>query len=477
MNVAHIDGNEKSGGPRRLLRRSTRATFVCMTVALVSIVALGVWGAGRDLEQARDSFLKSAVAEVVSHAQRTVRHIERDFAQGDVRPDLRQLRSLDWLLAHWHQAILSEEKWSYAAVEDLAGNVVAHSNPALEGQQLCPGWHQRALLQAGADVVETRFAGLTEGRRAFDVRLPVTFNGAVIGTYHAGLNADWFEAAAAAQQDEEQFGWMVVIAGTTLVVLAAVGSLYFIIRQTAALQHRLELSEVRRVNELRQFIVGLAHEVRNPLNAVRLNLHAIGRAYRGEGRLPADEVATIVRESTREITRVAALIGEMLGYARSDPPRVEDVDLKAEVRGTLDLVQQAMEDYHIAVVAHLAPGPLKVRIDRDRLRQILLNLLNNAREAVGKGGRIEIDVSSTTDGLQLAVSDNGPGVPPEQRQRIFDPFFSTKDVGIGLGLTLVKKFVQESGGSIAYDEGYEGGGRFVVRLPDAAPSFEHEVVS
>lgn len=468
MNVAHFEADDKLGSPKRLLRRYTRATFVCMAAALAAIVALGSWGAARDLRQEQTSLLQAAVAEATSHAERTVRHIEREVADGDVRPDFGGLRGENWLLAHWQESILSEEKWSYAAVEDVRGKLVAHSNPALDGQQLTRGWYERAVPLAGADVVETRFASLTEGRRAFDVRLPITLNDAVIGTYHSGINADWFDATVEEHEEYAQFGWMVVIGGTTLVVLAAIGSLYLVIRQTAALQDRLDLAEVRRVNELGQLIVGLAHEVRNPLNAVRLNLHAIGRVYRGEARLPSEEVATILRESTREIGRVSALIGEMLGYARSELPRVEDVDLNAEVRGTLDLVKQVMEDYHIAVVARLSAGPLPVRIDRARLRQVLLNLLNNAREAVGKGGRIEVDVGRASGGLELAVVDNGPGVPPDQRHRIFEPFFSTKDVGIGLGLALVKKFVEESGGSIAYDGDYSDGGRFVVRLPAAA---------
>ena len=112
-----------------------------------------------------------------------------------------------------------------------------------------------------------------------------------------------------------------------------------------------------------------------------------------------------------------------------------------------------MEDHHIAVVAHLPAEPFWVQIDRSRLRQVLLNLLNNSREAVGKGGRIEIDLTRAHGMLDLVVADNGPGVPEAQHQRIFEPFYSTKEVGIGLGLALVKKFVDESGGSIAYEPG------------------------
>ncbi|HTU25921.1 MAG TPA: ATP-binding protein [Pirellulales bacterium] len=464
MAVAAIDCGNLPFDRRRPLRRYTVAAFSCLAAALACILVLGVWGAVRDLKHRQTSLFGLELAEVKSHAARTVRYIEGLLADGTVSRDFSGLP----VIAHWQKTILTEEKWTHAAVENLHGVIVAHSNPGLVGMELTGPWYERVVTVPGSDVVETRFGGLTEGRPAYDVRLPIVLGGEVVGTYHSGLSKHWFERSVTAERQYALFGWYVVVSGTVLVLLLAVGALYLITRQAAALQHRLDQADLRRVTELSQFIAGLAHEVRNPLNAIRLNLHAIGRVHRGEARLPDDEVETTIRESVREIGRVAALIHEMLGYARDEPPCVENIDLGSEVCRTLGLVKQVMEDDHVAVAAHLPGEPLWVRIDRARLRQILLNLLNNSREAVGKGGRIEIGLARSRGLLELAVSDNGPGVPQAQRQRIFEPFFSTKDVGIGLGLTLVKKFVDESGGSIVYEPGPDSGGRFLVRLPEAA---------
>jgi signal transduction histidine kinase len=327
----------------------------------------------------------------------------------------------------------------------------------------------------GSDLVRTRFVGLTEGRPTFDIRLPISYDGRVVGTYHSGLSVDWFERRVAAECEYTLFGWIVVVGGTALVVLLAVGSLCLITRQAAELQHRLDLADLQRATELSQFIAGLAHEVRNPLNAIRLNLHAIGRVHRGEAELPDSEVGIMIQESTREIGRVAAMIQEMLGYARSEPSRNETIDLQAEIRSTVDLVRQAMEDHHIALLTRMPSGPLWVRIDRSRLRQILLNLLNNSREAVGKGGKIEINVIRARGAVELAVVDNGPGVPAAQRCRIFEPFYSTKDVGIGLGLAMVRKFVDECDGDINYDSLDDTGSRFLIRLPEVVLMQNSEV--
>jgi two-component system sensor histidine kinase HydH len=460
-----------------MLRNHSIATFMCMALALTCIVVLGVWGAVRDVRRSRESLLQAEIAEISSHAERTVRHIERDLAERKIKPSLKDLREAAWLRSHWNSDIFPEEKWAYAAVEDENHTLVAHTNPALEGNRLPREWYRRIVPIAGSDVVDTHLPELTEGRPAFDLRLPITFNGRPAGIYHSALSAEWFDRTATVAEELELFGWLVVVAGVVLVVLLAIASLYIITRQAAALQRRVDLADVRRIAELSQLIVGLAHEVRNPLNAIRLNLHAIERVHLGEARLPDEEFTAIVRESVWEIGRVSSLMSEMLGYARSEPPRVEEVDLNVEVRGALDLVKHVMEDHHVAVVARLAAEPRYVRIDRARLRQIMLNLLNNAREAVGKGGRVEIAVNRSGRSVELVISDNGPGVPAAYRHRIFEPFYSTKEVGIGLGLALVKKFIDESGGNIAYDASQESGGCFVVRLPEVRAAVKQELIS
>ena len=102
-----------------------------------------------------------------------------------------------------------------------------------------------------------------------------------------------------------------------------------------------------------------------------------------------------------------------------------------------------------------------------RLRQILLNLLVNAREAAGRGGRIDVRLAPRRSSLELTVRDSGPGVPALLRERIFEPFFSTKATGAGIGLSIVRKFVRDAGGEIRCQDGPEGGAEFQVTLPVA----------
>lgn len=239
---------------------------------------------------------------------------------------------------------------------------------------------------------------------------------------------------------------------------------------------------------------GVAHEIRNPLGAIGNYVEVL----RNRGIEPA-----IIGQLAEEIGRVDGIVETLLDYSR---PRAatEDADLNSVALGTLEFLdrQGALKD--ITVETRLARELPLVRGDRQALEQIVVNLVLNARDAA-PGGRIEIgtvakefrprsderrngdgpgpdharphsaprpwraDLGAGVPGALLYVADEGPGVPDEDRERVFDPFFSTKDPGkgIGLGLAVVARTVDESGGVIWVDRAREGGAVFKVFLPQA----------
>jgi signal transduction histidine kinase len=145
-----------------------------------------------------------------------------------------------------------------------------------------------------------------------------------------------------------------------------------------------------------------------------------------------------------------------------------------EVTSILRFLRREMEGSDIQVVARLPDEKLYVYIDRNRLRQITLNLLNNAREAIGTGGRIEVSIERKDKSIVIEVKDTGPGVPKGERQRIFEPFYSTKQLGTGLGLPLVRRFVEEGGGNIEYVDRPQSGACFRLTLREAVPPRENK---
>jgi len=462
-------------GERRSLSRLSAAAYGSICVALALVILLGIWGAYRDMRAVRHRALRTEMASMRSHAVRTVGRMEWTLGQQETRgqrerlPDLTAIRQDDWIRQFWQRVMPVEQGRLYAAVVKPSGEVLMHTDPRLEGRYLEENWHEGRVPGFQGEVVETRSKTLSGGKRAYDIRMAITVRGERVGTYHAGLSVDWFRgehASVARRQIARR--WAVVIGGISIVVLLAGVSLYYIAYRSAALRNTVSMMQVQRVTELGQVAAGLAHEIRNPLHAIRLNLHAL-RRMRNAGKQrfspgQSDEITTIIDQSNDEISRLDRLIQELLGYAKPDEAWDEDMDVVAELKSTLGFVREEMQSSKVDLIPRLPEERAIVHMDPTRFRQILLNLLVNAKEAVGAGGRIEVGLTRRDEFYQVRVSDDGPGINEEDRGRIFDPFYTTKHGGTGLGLALVKRFVDEAGGRILC-EASGGGTTFRILLP------------
>jgi signal transduction histidine kinase len=237
-------------------------------------------------------------------------------------------------------------------------------------------------------------------------------------------------------------------------------------RHTARLEHELETAEARRVSEMHELVIGIAHEIRNPLNAIRLNLHTVGQVFHDQTALSDEEIGSMLDEMEDEVARLETLMREMLGFARTGGREIAPLDVADEIKRTVMLLRSKLDQHHIELRLDITDEPCRVSIDPTRLRQVLINLINNAVEAIGAGGRIEVAVRSWRAQVEISVIDNGPGIAAEDRQRVFIPFFSTKASGTGLGLALARKFIEEAGGTLRCEESPLGRGScFRISLP------------
>jgi signal transduction histidine kinase len=212
---------------------------------------------------------------------------------------------------------------------------------------------------------------------------------------------------------------------------------------------------------LGQLAAGLAHELRNPLTAIQTLVEA-ARSGTDGGRLEGQDLAVL----EEEITRLNASIQSFLDYAR--PPKLErrSVDLRDIVQRTRQLLAARADRQEIQLAARLPDQPVTVNADAEQLRQVLLNLVLNAFDAVGHNGTVTMDVVPQSNGQALLqVADSGPGIPDSIRERLFEPFVSSKESGTGLGLTICRRIVEQHGGTIDASNRPEGGAVFSVRLP------------
>ncbi len=232
----------------------------------------------------------------------------------------------------------------------------------------------------------------------------------------------------------------------------------------ARLVAEAELLKKERLSVLGQFTATVANELRNPLSAIRNTLFTMREIAQSSGLQLDRPIARI----QRSIARCDRIIGDLLEYIRNPELSRISVNFDEWLRDVL--VEHGLPPAVTLVEEYAAPDTI-VRIDADRIRHVVINLIDNAAQALGEmppsGGPLRIAVkSAVVDGaLELSVADTGPGIPPENMARIFEPLFSTKSFGAGLGLSTVKQIVVQHGGTIDIDSELGRGTQVTIRLP------------
>ncbi|MBX6363873.1 MAG: HAMP domain-containing protein, partial [Gemmatimonadetes bacterium] len=242
------------------------------------------------------------------------------------------------------------------------------------------------------------------------------------------------------------------------------------IRQSAR-----EVEASRHLAALGEMASHLSHEIRNPLSALRVNLQSVEREARG-GRLPED-FSEVMKLCLGEISRLDAVVQSVLTVGRGGPTNLRRESLHRIIDECVALLSADFSARGITVqVARLAPLD-RVVVDAKQIKGVLLNLLLNAADAMPNGGTIRVWTETKADmragGLiAVHVADEGSGVPPELREKIFQPFFTTKKKGSGIGLAVARRTVDQHGGRLYFDTPSElvQGAEFVVELPLAPPA-------
>jgi len=231
---------------------------------------------------------------------------------------------------------------------------------------------------------------------------------------------------------------------------------------------RARALQAERLAAIGKMAAHITHEIRNPLSSMQLNAElleeTLGRNESG-GDAASAEAKRLLTAIVREVGRLADVSEEYLRVARLPSPRPDLVDLGALVSDVAAFARPELERARVTLALELPTSPVVVPLDEAQVRQALVNLVRNAREAMEDGGRVTMRLSATERNATLEIVDEGPGIPEEVRARIFDPFFTTKATGTGLGLPLTKQIVEAHGGTIACDAAEPRGTRFRLVFP------------
>jgi len=241
------------------------------------------------------------------------------------------------------------------------------------------------------------------------------------------------------------------------------------IRQLLHARQRMEEANRKLVQHEKLASIGrmaatIAHEIRNPLTSAKLNIQKVVEEERF-----AEAVKTHLGMSLEGIGQIERFIKELLNFTRVPELSLESWPIEQIVEESLKVVADTLAEKGIVIEKSCAAGLPHVFVDADKMRQVFLNILRNAQEALEAGGRIHIACDAVEDGLRkkvrVRITDNGPGIPDKVRPNIFEPFFTTKPSGFGLGLPNARKIVEQHNGTIHLVRKRGRGSSFVVLIP------------
>ena len=266
-------------------------------------------------------------------------------------------------------------------------------------------------------------------------------------------------------------------------VLTALGLLFLFGLAMAAVVYRDMIAPLRvklvesqslierheKLASLGMLAAGVAHEIRNPLTAIKAALFIQQKKF-----LPGSQEHTDAKLVEREILRLERIVNDFLHFARPSDPELTTVSAEVPLRETQLFLAPSLSEARIQLVLEKA-APLFVRVDLAQIKQVLINLVQNAADSMTQGGTITLRArrarknlpQGETDVVIMEVADTGEGIPPEVEKRLFDPFFTTKKSGTGLGLPIAARIVEKHGGALQYQTQVAHGTTFGIVLPQA----------
>lgn len=228
-------------------------------------------------------------------------------------------------------------------------------------------------------------------------------------------------------------------------------------------EHLKQMMRTDRLSVIGQLAAGAAHEIRNPLTSIKSAIQYI------QGDIDDPKKQKIIHSTLSEVNRINEILAGLLSFSKQNNPVKREFDLIAMVEHTLQFIRSTQIKKQVEFITRFEVSPLPVVADQDQLKQVIINIILNAIDAIREKGFIRIEVyPSLIEGTvyyHIIITDSGTGVHEEQLEKIFDPFYTTKEEGTGLGLSISYGIIHRHGGNIEIRNHQDGGAEVEIRLP------------
>ncbi len=253
-----------------------------------------------------------------------------------------------------------------------------------------------------------------------------------------------------------------------------VGNVFYIEDVTELRAEESRLKRAEGLASLTTMAAGVAHEIKNPLASMSIHLQLMRRQMQGECASP-EELKESLEILEEETDRLNNIVSDYLFAVRPQNSRPVSADLNALITELVQFLRYEMEGAHVRVLPLLDESVPLIPLDEGAMKRALLNLIKNSISAMPDGGELKLETKRDGDDVIIIVSDTGVGIPEELQGKIFEPYFTTRDTGSGLGLTVVYKVVKEHGGDLHMDSQVGRGTTFRISIP--VPQSERKLLS
>ena len=238
-------------------------------------------------------------------------------------------------------------------------------------------------------------------------------------------------------------------------------------REQSALDQ--QMAHIEKMANIGRLAAGIAHEINNPLQLIQMQagwIDELLQEEKPESVENLEEYRKSVAKIKQHVSRAGTITHRLLGFSRKISSEY-DVQLNELIKETISFLESEAHSSNIALNLRLQEDLPTIRTDGAQVQQVLLNLIENSLDAVGSGGQVDITTESKNNEIFIMIIDNGPGIKPEILERIWDPFFTTKEAGkgTGLGLSICSDIAHKLGGSVIAENRVNGGARFTLKLP------------
>ena len=320
-----------------------------------------------------------------------------------------------------------------------------------------------AQILAGTKKVESRKI-VSHGKKLLEIAAPVYLFGKVAGVARLGIDREGTDEILAENRRNMVFF-------TTSVILITLLSMWILYRNqnrhlAGIVEMERQLEKAERLSALGQLAAGVAHEIRNPLNAISMASQRLKREFIPEDEDKHKEFETLAGVIRDEIRRLNGIIEEFLTFSKSRRLELHDYPVSEVLQKIVNLIREEATLKGIAIETRFSNNPAVIPMDVDKLEQAIFNFVKNAMESISGEGVITIAVDSgSKDRVSIKISDNGCGMTSEEVERIFNPEYTTKEKGLGLGLPLAHEIIRGHGGEIRVLSQQGSGTTFEIMLP------------